>query len=154
LRRSSYETIRRLRIEASARERLLVDGAGAPLTEKDSGSVELLDGIQGTYRAIAPDSAPALQRHRKRQAEERLKYSGLWKDDDLVFPSQKGTPMGWNNLTRRNFKPLLKEAGLPQTVRFYDLRHTFATWMLEQGENPKIVQEILGHSQITHTMDT
>ncbi len=37
---------------------------------------------------------------------------------------------------------------------FYDLRHTFATWMLEQGENPKIVQEILGHSQITHTMDT
>jgi len=54
----------------------------------------------------------------------------------------------------RNFEPLLEEAGLPQRVRFYDLRHTFATWMLEQGENPKIVQEILGHSQITHTMDT
>jgi integrase len=54
----------------------------------------------------------------------------------------------------RNFKPLLEEAGLPRRVRFYDLRHTFATWMLEQGENPKIVQEILGHSQITHTMDT
>ena len=62
--------------------------------------------------------------------------------------------MQWSNLTKRNFKPLLKEAGLPQMVRFYDLRHTFATWMLEQGENPKIVQEILGHSQITHTMDT
>jgi integrase len=35
-----------------------------------------------------------------------------------------------------------------------DLRHTFATLMLEQGENPKVVQEVLGHSRITHTMDT
>ena len=103
---------------------------------------------------MLPEAVEALKRHRKRQAEERLKYKGLWKNDDLVFTSQKGTPMSWNNLARRNFKPLLKEDGLPQTVRFYDLRHTFATWMLEQGENPKIVQEILGHSQITHTMDT
>jgi len=62
--------------------------------------------------------------------------------------------MSWDNLVKRNFKPLLKEAGLPHSVRFYDLRHTFATWMLEQGENPKIVQEIFGHSRITHTMDT
>jgi GNAT superfamily N-acetyltransferase len=53
-------------MEASAREGLLVDGAGAPLTEKDSGSVELLDGTHLTYRAIAPDSAPALQRFHHR----------------------------------------------------------------------------------------
>jgi integrase len=39
--------------------------------------------------------------------------------------------MMWTNLTKRNFKPLLEEAGLRRTVRFYDLRHTFATWMLE-----------------------
>ncbi len=62
--------------------------------------------------------------------------------------------MSWDNLVKRNLKLLLKEAGLPQSVRFYDPRHTFATRILEQGENPKIVQEILGHSQITHTMDT
>ena len=109
---------------------------------------------KGRSVSLLPLAVEALKRHRKRQAEERLKYSGLWKDHDLVFPSQKGTPMSWDNLVKRNYKPLLKEAGLPQTVRFYDLRHTFATWMLEQGENPKIVQEILGHSQITHTMDT
>jgi integrase len=109
---------------------------------------------KGRSVSLLPEAVEALKRHRKRQAEERLKYSGLWKDDDLVFSSQKGTPMSWTNLTKRNFKSLLKEAGLPQTVRFYDLRHTFATWMPEQGENPKIVQEILGHSQITRTMDT
>lgn len=62
--------------------------------------------------------------------------------------------MDWDNITARNYKPLREAAGLPETTRFYDLRHTFATLMLEQGENPKVVQEILGHSQITHTMDT
>jgi integrase len=55
---------------------------------------------------------------------------------------------------RRNLKPLMRAAGLPETTRPYDLRHTFATLMLEQGENPKVVQEVLGHSSITHTMDT
>ena len=40
--------------------------------------------------------------------------------------------MSWNNLVGRNLKPL----------------------MLEQGENPKVVQEVLGHSSITHTTDT
>jgi integrase len=53
-----------------------------------------------------------------------------------------------------NFKPLLKKVGLPKKVRFYDLRHTFATLMFEQGENPKVVQEILGHSSISQTMNT
>jgi integrase len=47
----------------------------------------------------------------------------------------------------------MRAAGLPETTRPYDLRHTFATLMLEQGENPKVVQE-LGHPSITHTMDT
>jgi integrase len=109
---------------------------------------------KGRSVSLLPEAVDALKLHRKRQAEERLKYSGLWEDHDLVFPSQKGTPMMWTNLTKRNFKPLLEEAGLPQTVRFYDFRHTFATWMCEQRENPKIVQEILGHSHIIHTMDT
>jgi integrase len=109
---------------------------------------------KGRSITLLPLAVEALKQHRKRQTEDKLKYSGLWKDHDLVFPSRTGTPMSWDNLVKRNFKPLLKEAGLPQTVRFYDLRHTFATWMHEQRENPKIVQEILGHPQITHTMDT
>jgi integrase len=51
-----------------------------------------------------------------------------------------------------HFKPLLERAGLPD-VRFYDLRHTFATLWLESGENPKILQEILGHSRIDVTLN-
>ena len=109
---------------------------------------------KGRAIALLPQVVEALQIHRKRQAEQRLKYSGLWRDEDLVFPSKTCGPMSWDNLVRRNLKPLMRAAGLPKTTRPYDLRHTFATLMLEQGENPKVVQEVLGHSRITHTMDT
>lgn len=40
------------------------------------------------------------------------------------------------------------------SIRFYDLRHTFAILMLSNGEHPKIVQKILGHAQISLTLDT
>ena len=55
-----------------AREGLLVDGAGAPLAEEDSGSVELLDGTSVAYHAIAPDNASALQRFHHRLSERSI----------------------------------------------------------------------------------
>jgi RimJ/RimL family protein N-acetyltransferase len=56
----------------SAREGLLVDGAGAPLAEEDSGSIELLDGTSVAYHAIAPDNASALQRFHHRLSERSI----------------------------------------------------------------------------------
>ena len=50
------------------------------------------------------------------------------------------------------FKALLKKAGLPD-IRFHDLRHSSATMLLSIGVHPKVVQELLGHSQISMTMD-
>ena len=52
------------------------------------------------------------------------------------------------------FKDLLKEAGINRNVRFYDLRHTHATWLLEKGVNVKVVSERLGHASIRITLDT
>jgi len=46
----------------------------------------------------------------------------------------------------------LKKAGLPN-IRFHDLRHSSATMLLGMKVHPKIVQELLGHSQISMTMD-
>ena len=50
------------------------------------------------------------------------------------------------------FKRLVKRAGLPP-MRFHDLRHSAATILLTMGIHPKVVQELLGHSQISMTMD-
>jgi integrase len=54
----------------------------------------------------------------------------------------------------RSFKPFLKCAGLPHSVRFHDLRHTCATLLLSKGVHPKLVQELLGHSNVSITLDT
>jgi GNAT superfamily N-acetyltransferase len=56
----------------SAREGLLVDGAGAPLADEDSGTVELPDGMSVPYRAIAPDNAAALQRFHHRLSDRSI----------------------------------------------------------------------------------
>jgi integrase len=93
----------------------------------------------------------ALREHRKRQLEERMQRAGLWSDHGLVFPSAIGTPMSGGNLNR-SFKALLKRADLP-AARFHDLRHTCATLLLRQGVNPKFVQELLGHADISLTLN-
>lgn len=98
-------------------------------------------------------AAKALRHHRKQQAEEKLRAGPLYKDRGLVFATGIGTPLSPSNVHSRSFKPLLKRAKLPD-IRFHDLRHTCATLMLSQGVNPKIAQEILGHSNISQTMDT
>jgi len=48
---------------------------------------------------------------------------------------------------------VLKTAGLPP-VRFHDLRHTAATFLLAQGVDARTIMETLGHSQISLTLDT
>ncbi len=71
---------------------------------------------------------------------------------DLVFTDAIGGPIERGNLMRRSFWPLLERAGLPR-VRFHDLRHSSATMLLAGGIHPRVVQERLGHSTISVTMD-
>lgn len=82
-----------------------------------------------------------------------MKLSGLWEDYGFVFPSEVGTPTNRHNLGRA-FKKHLRRADLSQTFRLYDLRHTAATLLLSRNVHPKYVQELLGHSSITLTLDT
>jgi integrase len=49
---------------------------------------------------------------------------------------------------------IVKNAELPGNIRMYDLRHTCATLLLSEGENPKVVSERLGHATIVLTLDT
>ena len=94
----------------------------------------------------------ALSRHRKRQVEEKLRAGAAWQEHGLVFPSGIGTPTLGGNLNR-SFKATLRRARLPE-IRFHDLRHTSATLLLRQGVNPKYVQDLLGHADISLTLNT
>lgn len=95
-----------------------------------------------------------LRSHKRHQCEHRLKAGANYQQHDLVFATNEGAPLLIRNLLRRHFKPILIRAGLPESIRLYDLRHTCATLLLTANEHPKIVSERLGHSNITLTMDT
>jgi len=72
--------------------------------------------------------------------------------DDLVFCHQDGDPLDPSVLSHESAR-LAKAAGLG-SVRFHDLRHTFASLMLLRGAKPKVISEALGHSSVAFTMDT
>ncbi|MDD1775985.1 MAG: site-specific integrase [Candidatus Methanomethylicus sp.] len=93
-----------------------------------------------------------LREQAEAQQAERLAAGDTWQENDLIFPSVTGTPWDHSNMYK-DFKMLLQQAGLPD-IRFHDLRHTAATLMLQQGVHPKVVQERLGHADITLTLNT
>lgn len=93
-----------------------------------------------------------LRNYKNNQLKERILLGEKWQDYDLIFPSPIGTPLDPSNVLKA-YKDCLRRAGLPN-LRFHDLRHSAATLMLQQGVNPKIVSERLGHSDISLTLNT
>jgi integrase len=93
-----------------------------------------------------------LKQHRLQQVEQRLKQGDTWENLDLVFADLHGGYFNPNYLLRV-FKKLLNEAGLAH-MPFHDLRHSAATILLSMGVNIKVVQELLGHSNISITLGT
>ncbi len=74
--------------------------------------------------------------------------------DSYVFRSPQGAPLRWESFYSRHFKPAVRQAGLPESTRFHDLRHTFASFLIMQGAHPKAMMERLGHSSINVTLGT
>lgn len=116
----------------------------SPKTKKGNRSIPVIDAdLLAELRAM------------KTQAIEKYMSSGVPFDEaSFVFTSTSGTPVHTRNLIQRHFKPLLERAGIPKTVRLYDLRHSTATLLLTLDVHPKIVQEMLGHADIQLTMNT
>jgi integrase len=71
---------------------------------------------------------------------------------NLVFPNEADQPLNHNNLVSRYFNPALEKAKI-ERIRFHDLRHTYASLLIEQGENIKYIQNQLGHSSPTVTLN-
>ena len=90
--------------------------------------------------------------HRRLQAEAKLLLGPAWQHNGLVFCREDGRPIDPTTVSVK-LHAVLERTGLPK-VRVHDLRHTAASLHLARGENPKVVQELLGHSNISLTLDT
>lgn len=126
--------------------RTLIEVAGEGIRESETKTAKGRRSIQ-----LPSFVLKVLEQHRTRQAE-RKQRAEMWEEHDLMFCTSHGTPFAAGSLYRM-FKALLIEGGLPN-VRFHDLRHSAATLLLSMGTHPKVVQELLGHSKISMTMDT
>ncbi|MBJ7601808.1 MAG: site-specific integrase [Candidatus Dormibacteraeota bacterium] len=93
-----------------------------------------------------------LREHRARQAEEHRGRGVTVQSEDLIFTHKDGGGLEGTTVTR-HFHGHLDRAGLPQR-RFHDLRHSCAIRLLVQGVSPRVVMEVLGHSEIGMTMTT
>jgi integrase len=125
------------------------------LTTAKSGPMLTAPKTKGSRRTVklSPTALEDLRNHLERQLREIDQAGDLWRENGLIFASESGEPLKRHYITTRQFKPLLKRAGLPQ-IRFHDLRHTCATLLLSKNVNPKVVSEMLGHAAIAITLDT
>ncbi|WP_037605068.1 tyrosine-type recombinase/integrase [Streptacidiphilus rugosus] len=92
-----------------------------------------------------------LRWRRIQQAAQRAAAGARWEEADYVFTSRTGRPIEPRNLSR-SFERVAAGASLPR-IRLHDARHGCATFLFAAGVAPRVVMEILGHSQIAVTMN-
>ena len=102
----------------------------------------------------APFVFDVLRRERKNQLAARLKAGEAWNTEnfpDLVFTNELGGHLSHKTVYKR-FKAAVAKSGVPD-VRFHDMRHSYAVASLRSGDDPKTVQENLGHATAAFTLD-
>lgn len=122
--------------------------------------------VRGVYHMVSTKSDKArlltpspfvmgiLQQTRQEQIKMRLAAGPDWiADHNFVFTRPTGENVAANSLGN-HFKRCLEAAGLPKETRFHDLRHSYAVFALESGDNIKEIQAALGHYSAAFTLNT
>jgi integrase len=112
--------------------------------------------------SIAPETVVLLRRHKAHQAELKLANRTHYHDHGLVCAKEwehfqrhgdtPGHPLPMNSLGQQEYARIMAQAGV-RRIKFHGLRHTCATLSLQAGVPLKVVQERLGHKQISITLD-
>lgn len=100
---------------------------------------------------LDPQTVAVLRAHWRRQAEEQLAFGAGYRDSELVFRREDGTPV-IPHLFTLAFKKAVKDAGLPP-IRLHDLRHTHVALLARAGVPAKVIQERVGHHSAGFTLD-
>ena len=100
---------------------------------------------------MADTVVEALRIQRARQDENRRRYAEIYKESDFVFTEEDGEIINQKGFMNR-YHTFLKKYGITD-CRFHDLRHSFASLMLQRGVDFKTLSDILGHSQISTSLD-
>ncbi|MDD5092834.1 MAG: site-specific integrase [Dehalococcoidia bacterium] len=104
--------------------------------------------------ALSPSTIITLRNHKEAQRLEWNMADRNPTEETLVFCHFDGTPLVPDTVTHA-WQRVLKQAGVDlKRIRMHDARHSHASLLLKQGVHPKIVQERLGHSSISMTLDT
>ncbi len=100
---------------------------------------------------IAPWVIDLLRAHKEKQEENRLNAGDVWEENGLVFPNEIGQYLSYRTVYD-SFKRAVNKIDCP-SVRFHDLRHSYAVAAIRSGDDIKTVQENLGHATAAFTLD-
>jgi len=100
--------------------------------------------------ALDPETVAVLRSWRRVQTEERLLMGAGWAGTDLVFTNPDGGGL-WPQRVTATFRRVAGDLGLP-LIGVHGLRHTAATWLISTGTNPRVVQQRLGHADVSVTL--
>ncbi|MEZ5124928.1 MAG: tyrosine-type recombinase/integrase [Thermoleophilia bacterium] len=107
---------------------------------------------KGRPVSIDAGTIAMLRLQSQRQLADADDWGDAWQATGHVFTRENGEP--WHpDRVKKLFEQAVKKIDVPR-IRMHDLRHTWATLALRAGVNPKVVQERLGHANISITMDT